>query len=194
MPNPNRAFFNMRGFDILYELKQCTMKKQYIILAVAIMAAFAAFVSCDHKKPSSQFVGTYDLDMVYDSLTTSDGTWFDEEFYETMTGKINPPEHGYLTIAEGPEGKLTVTATFVKESGEKTFFSTTATEVDNTLVLDDCISDYYYASTEENIRFTFHNFQNNMPTLTFKSIYTINLGLDYSYLTEYTCVKQLTNK
>ncbi|MCQ2295653.1 MAG: hypothetical protein MJZ67_08360 [Bacteroidales bacterium] len=183
------------------------MKKHFFIMAMAFVALCGAFAACekegtgdnpgenpadtlDHnEQPASDFIGIYELDMVYDSITTSDGTWFDEEFFETMTGKINPPEHGYLAITQGDNDKLVVTATFVKDEGEKVFFTTTASEADGMLTLDDCTSDYYYASIEDMIRFTFHGFQNNMPTIYFKSIYTINLGLDYSYLTAYTCTK-----
>lgn len=179
------------------------MKKHLFVLAMAFVALCTTFASCtkdpvdegndtptDNPASVSKFVGVYDLDMVYDSITTSDGTWFDNEFFETMTGKTNPPEHGYLTIAEGQNGKLNVTATFVKENEEKVFFSTTATEDDDMLTLDDCTSDYYYATTEEMIRFTFHGFDNRMPEIYFKGIYTINLGADYSYLNSYTCVKR----
>ena len=181
------------------------MKKHFFIMAMAFVTLCGAFVACekdnngednpgnnnnDNNQPVCEFVGVYDMDMVYDSITTSDGTWFDEEFFETMTGKINPPEHGYLTIAQGENDKLVVTATFIKDEGEKVFFTTTATEADGVLILDDCTSDYYYDPVEEMIRFTFHGFQNNLPSIYFKSIYTINLGMDYSYLTAYTCTKR----
>lgn len=159
---------------------------------MAVMALCATFVSCGDKTNENQFVGVYDLDMVYDSITTSDGTWFSEEFFEQMTGKVNPPMHGYLTIADNKDGRLAVTATFVDgETGEeKNFFTTTATEKDDILILDNCTSDYYYANTEEMISFVFRNFANNMPNIYFKGIYTINLGADYSYLTSYNCTKR----
>lgn len=188
------------------------MKKHLLILATAFVALSLAFASCEKEnnpgdnpgdttditddpnnpdQPTNSLIGVYDLDMVYDSITTSDGTWFDEEFFEMMTGKVNPPEHGYLTIAEGENGKLNVTATFIKDDtkSEKVWFTTTATETDGILTLDPCSSDYFI-TTEQMINFTFHNFQNNLPTITFKSIYTINLGADYSYLTAYTCTKR----
>lgn len=181
------------------------MKKHLYVLAVAFTALCFAFAGCEKDntgdnpgtnpgddRPTSPFIGVYDMDMVYDSITTSDGTWFDEEFFETMTGKINPPEHGYLTIAQGENGKLNVTCTFIKDDtkAEKVFFTTTATEADGVLILDPCTSDYFYASIEDMMRFTFHGFQNNLPSIYFKSIYTINLGDDYSYLTSYTCTKR----
>ena len=98
---------------------------------------------------------------------------------------------GTFHFGEYPrEHKLVVTATFIKDEGEKVFFTTTATEADGVLILDDCTSDYYYDPVEEMIRFTFHGFQNNLPSIYFKSIYTINLGMDYSYLTAYTCTKR----
>lgn len=166
------------------------MKKQILLLAAAIVALCSTFASCNKENNASDLVGVYDFEMIYDSITTSDGTWFDEEFFETMTGKTNPPQQGYLTIAEGQNGRLSVTATIVKDGAEKVFFSTTATENEGILTLDNCTSDYYYDNTEEMIRFTFHAFANNMPQLYFKSIYTINLGADYSYLTHYDCTKR----
>lgn len=173
------------------------MKKHLLTFVVAVMAFCATFVSCQKENSTlspdaAQYVGVYDLYMVYDSVSTSDGTWVSEEDYEFFTQKVNPPESGYLTISEGDNGKLNVTATFVKaDTGvEKNFFTTTATEKDGLLVLDNCTSDYYYASIEDYIRFEFRNFVNNMPTITFKGIYTINLGADYSYLNSYTCTKR----
>lgn len=184
------------------------MKKKLFILAMALMALCVTFESCQKENnndnngvindgndnnvdPSnSQFLGVYDLTMVYDSITTSDGEWLSEEFYEMATGKVNPPEHGYLTIEAGQNGKLNVTATFVKENEEKTFFSTTATEKDGILILDNCKSDYYYTALEDYITFTFHGFSSNLPEIFFKGIYTINLGYDYSYLNSYTCIKR----
>lgn len=181
------------------------MKKHLLIFAMALMALSMSFVSCEKEPdvnndnndtnsvvPTSPFVGVYDMDMVYDSVTTSDGTWLDEEFYETMTGKVNSPKHGYMTVAEGENGKLNVAVTFVnpETSEEKVFFTTTATEKDDLLVLDNCTSDFYYSTTEEYIRFTFHNFVNELPRITFKGIYTINLGYDFSYLNTYTCTKR----
>lgn len=189
------------------------MRKHFLFLAVAFLTLGLAFASCTKDEPienntntenngngngngnnesNNPFVGVYDLEMIYDSITTSDGTWFDNEFFETMTGKRNPPEHGYLTITEGSNGVLDVTATFVNQTTqeEKTWFTTTATENNGVLVLANCIGDYYYANTEEYIRFTFHAFQNNLPTIYFKGIYTINLGADYSYLNSYYCTKR----
>lgn len=172
------------------------MKKQLFAFALVVVALCASFVSCDKENngnnSNSQFIGVYDLDIVYDSITTSDGTWFSEEFFETMTGKVNPPEHGYLTIEEGQNGKINVTATVIKsDTGvEKVLFSTTATEQDNLLVLDNCASDYYYSTTEETIHFVFRNFANRLPEIYFKGIYTINLGADYSYLLSFTCNKR----
>ncbi len=141
----------------------------------------------------SELIGVYDLVMEYDSVTADDGTWFDNDFYERVTGKTNPDQYGYLTIAEGENGKLNVTATFVSSdtNEERLFFSTTATETDGVLVLDPCSSNYYQASMGEDIYFTFHAFANNMLQLYFKSIYTIHLGYDYSYLTSYHCTKRV---
>lgn len=180
------------------------MKKNLFFYAMLFIAISVATLSCkkddDNEpsptpdpEPSSQFVGVYDLDMVYDSVTDSEGKWFENEFFEQMTGKRNPPESGYLTIVTGDNGKLNVTATFYNhpnEGEEKVFFSTTATEKDNILILDPCQSDYYYDSTETMIDFIFRNFENNLPQIKFKSIYTINLGADYSYLNSYTCTKR----
>ena len=188
-------------------IKTIDMKKGILIFAVAVLALCSTFVSCEKDESGSNndvenneggsqnddgFVGVYDFDMVYDSVTTSDGTWFSEEFYESMTHKVNPPEHGYLTIENGQNGKLNVVATIVKDGTqqEKVFFSTTATEKDGILILDDCVSDYYYETTEEMINFVFRNFSSNMPVIYFKSVYTINLGSDYSYLTSYSCTKR----
>lgn len=171
------------------------MKKNLLLLAMAFVALCFTLGSCQEENNNasdvSEFVGVYDLSVVYDSVTTSDGVWFSEEFFETMTGKINPPQQGYLTIDEGQNGKLNVTATIVKDDGtEKVFFSTTATEKDGILALDNCSSDYYYDTTEEYLKFTFRNFANNMPEIFFKGVYTINLGYDYSYLNSYTCTKR----
>lgn len=167
------------------------MKRFLTLFAVAVAAICITFVSCK-KDASNPLVGVYDLDMQYDSITTSDGTWFSNEFFEQMTGKTNPPKHGTLTIAEGENGKLTVTAALVNDATgeEKQFFSTTATETDGILTIDDCSSDYYYATIEEMIRFTFHGFTNNLPEIYFKGIYTVNLGYDYSYLNSYYCTKR----
>lgn len=187
--------------------KIITMRKHFLFLAMAFLALGVAFSSCTKEEPiiddpidtnsgnqgsDNPLVGVYDLEMVYDSITTSDGTWFDNEFFETMTGKHNPPQYGYLTIAEGQGGKLNVTATFVDQTtqAEKVWFSTTATEVDGVLTLDDCTSDYYYDNIEEYMRLTFHAFENTLPTIYFKGIYTINLGYDYSYLNSYYCTKR----
>lgn len=184
------------------------MKKHLLILAMAVVALCTTVVSCqkddivddtnttdttgsgDNSSTDSQFVGVYDMDMVYDSITTSDGTWFSEEFFEQMTGKVNSPEHGYLTIAAGQNGKLNMTVTFNKTDGDKVFFTTTATEKDGALIIDDCNSDYYYASIEDMIHFAFHGFAATASGIYFKSIYTVNLGADYSYLTAYTCTKR----
>ena len=180
------------------------MKKDLFVLAMAIMALCCIAISCKKENPNepkdnggkqetnSQFVGVYDLHLVYDSVTDSEGTWFENEFFESKTGKRNPPKDGYLTIAEGKDGKLAVTATIVTDSTstEKTLFETTATEKDGILILDDCESDYYYDTTEEFINFTFHGFENRLPEIYFKAIYTINLGADYSYLLSFTCKKR----
>lgn len=88
------------------------------------------------------------------------------------------------------ENLTTVTFVNPETSEEKVFFTTTATEKDDLLVLDNCTSDFYYSTTEEYIRFTFHNFVNELPRITFKGIYTINLGYDFSYLNTYTCTKR----
>lgn len=184
------------------------MKKHLAIFAVALMALCATFVACEKDNNDitpdnndsttntdipevNSLVGVYDLEMKYDSITTSDGTWFDNEFFEMMTGKTNPPKHGYLTIAKAGNDKYSVTATFVEDdNSEKVFFTTTASEADGILTLDDCTSDYYYDNIEEMLRMTFHGFQNTLPTLYFKGIYTINLGYDYSYLNSYYCTKR----
>lgn len=184
--------WRLKGLDNEKKRSLFIMKKHFILFAMAVMALCATFVSCGDKTNENQFVGVYDLEMVYDSITTSDGVWFSEEFFEQMTGKINPPRHGYLTVAQGEAGKFNVTATLINdETGEeKNFFATTATEVDDILILDNCTSDYYYSTTEEMISFVFRNFANNMPKIYFKSVYTINLGYDYSYLTSYNCTKR----
>lgn len=186
------------------------MKRKLILLAAVLMALCTAFAACQKEEPvtpgndnptgetgddfnsDNPLVGIYDLYMAYDSITTSDGTWFDEEFFETMTGKVNKPRNGYLTITEGQNGKLNVKATLYEENGapDKVFFTTTATENNGILTIDNCTSDYYYDNLEEMISFTFHAFANNMPELYFKSIYTVNLGADYSYLTHYECTKR----
>lgn len=172
------------------------MRKHIFTLAVALMGFCMSFTSCE-KTPivddndGAVYVGVYDFTMVYDSVTTSDGTWFSEEDYEFFTNKVNPPKNGYLTITDGDNGKLNLTATFIESTGkEKQFFATTASVVDGDLKIDDCTSDYYYSSIEDYIRFVFRNFSNNMPNIYFKSVYTINLGADYSYLTHYDCVKR----
>lgn len=185
------------------------MKKSFYLFAMALMALCTVAVSCskddgnpadeegDTPQINNQFVGTYDLNMVYDSITTDDGTWYSEEFYEEMTGKKNPPESGRLIVEEGTEGKLKVTAIFIDRTTaeDRTFFSTSATEQNGTIVLEDCESDYY-STTEMMIDFTFRTVEvtrdaeNNVTGLNFKSIYTINLGADYSYLTSYTCTKR----
>lgn len=190
------------------------MKKHLLILATAVLALCAMVASCqkeeefiivndpvsdttgnggqDDTTASTLFAGVYDLHMVYDSITTSDGTWWDEEFFETMTGKINKPKNGYLTITDLEEGSYTVTATIVDASTgeERTLFTTTAIEQDSLLILAPCTSDYYYSTTEEIISFIFRNFENRLPEIYFKGIYTINLGADYSYLNSYTCTKR----
>lgn len=189
------------------------MKKILWALVLALLTTGITFVSCQKDEevaPTndsindstgeeggdttavSPFVGVYELDMVYDSIMTSDGSWFSEEFFEQMTHKVNPPEHGYLTVSQGSGDTLRVTATFIKANTgeEKDFFSTTAVEKDGGLVLAPCTSDYYYASTELYISFVFRNFVNNLPEIRFKSVYSINLGADFSYVTSYTCVKR----
>lgn len=166
------------------------MKKNYFVLAVAFMVVCTIFVACD-KNPQG-FAGTYDLHLDYDSVMTSDGTWIDETFFEEMTGKKNPSKDGYLTIRDGKNGNFEVTATIVnKETNEENvLFTTNATEKDGILILDNCTSDYYYDTTELYIDFTFHNFENNMPIIKFKGIYTIDLGADFSYLLSFTCTKR----
>lgn len=178
------------------------MKKQFLILALACASLCFVLGACQKEEdenepeqptpPSDMFVGVYDLDMVYDSITTSDGVWWSNEFFESMTGKHNPPEHGYLTITQEPDSSYTVSATFIKSATgeEKVFFTTSASKKDSILVLDDCTSDYYYSSTEELIHFTFKNFVNQYPTIYFKSIYSLYLGANYSYMTSFTCTKR----
>lgn len=179
------------------------MKKNLFILAIVFTALCALTVSCkkddDDKKPVSQnpFVGTYDLYMVFDSIMTDDGTWFDEEFYEQYTGKRNPPESGWLTVEELTPGLFQVTATFYKEETmeEKDFFTTTAVEKDGILLLNECSSDYF--GEWGDIDFVFRNYSvmrdadNNVTEMTFKSVYTISFGSsDFAYLTSYTCTKR----
>lgn len=180
------------------------MKKNLFVLAMALMALCCITISCKKEttnepegnggkqEPSSMFVGTYDMHLVYDSVTDSEGAWFENEFFQNMTGKKNPPRDGYLTITEEKDGKLAITATIAddKMDGEKVLFTTTATEKGGILIIDDCESDYYYNTTEEFIYFTFHGFKSNLPEIYFKSIYTINLGADYSYLLSFTCKKR----
>lgn len=168
------------------------MKKNFFVIAVLFVALCGIFVSCkkDDVNTPTGLVGTYDMHLVYDSVTDSEGTWFENAFFEEMTGKRNPPKDGYLTIEEGKNGKLTVTATVANETEDKVLFTTTATEKDGILVLDDCQSDYYYSSIEDYIDFSFHGFENRLPEIYFKGIYTVDLGADYSYLLSFTCTKR----
>lgn len=168
------------------------MKKNFFVTAALIIALCGIFVSCKQTSTPAvtDFVGTYDMHLVYDSVTDSEGTWFENEFFQEMTGKRNPPKDGYLTIEEGANGKLIVSVTVANEAEDKVLFTTTATEKEGILVLDNCQSDYYYSTTERYIDFTFHGFENKMPVITFKGIYTINLGADYSYLLSFTCTKR----
>lgn len=164
------------------------MKKNFFAIAVLFVALCGILVSCNNTPTG--FVGTYDMHLVYDSVTDSEGMWLENGFFEEMTGKRNPPKDGYLTIEEGNDGKFIVIATVANKTGDKVLFTTTATEKDGILVLDDCQSDYYYSTTEVYIDFSFHGFENKMPEITFKGIYTINLGADYSYLLSFTCTKR----
>lgn len=168
------------------------------IIAVWLFVAFCVLaVSCrnaDSPKSNADdgFAGFYDLHMVYDSISADDGTWFSEKEYEELLGKSNPPLDGHLTIEKASDGKYVVTATVIsnKTGEEKTFFKTNAVMNNDVLVFEKCKSDYYYDTMGEYIRFTFKDFACNMSVITFKSIYTINLGYDYSYLTSYTCTKR----
>lgn len=165
------------------------MKKTLTILALAVllMACGKTPVTPGPEPVDSQFIGTYDLHLVYDSIMTLDGEWVSEEFYEEFVHKTNPPKDGRLTIEPGQNGTLIVTATILTDGDSKTLFTTEATEHDGILTLSDCTSDYYRETTGVSTHFTFHGFHSSLPEITFKSIYTVS---DFSYLITLTCTRR----
>lgn len=76
-------------------------------------------------EPVSPFIGTYDLEVVTDSLS-SDGTWISREFYESMTGKHEGPFYGRLTITQENASTFKIIGKVLVGTDSMEYYNTTA--------------------------------------------------------------------
>lgn len=184
-------------------MKSVCSKLMMILLAVAC----CTLVSCKKEKvekdtastpteeptptptptptPVSAFIGTYDLEVVTDSLG-SDGTWFSREYYETMTGKSEPPRYGRLTISQGnTDNTFHVIGKVLVGTDSVEYYNTTATlDANGCLILQPS-----YVANNPDDQFTYGKIQAQQP-LVFRTERHVDWGMDFGYIMTNTATKR----
>lgn len=189
-------------------MKSVCSKLMMILLAVAC----CTLVSCKKEKvekdtastpteeptptptptptPVSAFIGTYDLEVVTDSVGVDDGedvNWYSREYYEERTGKSEPTRYGTLTITQGSsENTFHVVGVVLVGSNNVEYYNTTATlDSAGSLVLEpSCVGG------DQTDKFTYGKIINQQPLVFRTERHYMFYNLDCGYIFTNTATKR----
>lgn len=139
--------------------------------------------------PYSAFVGTYNMVIACDSLST-DGEWYSNEYYGQLTGEPEEDMYGTLSITLSADGKSVEVLGTIEDEGEEplVYYHTTGTlDQQGNLVME---TSSVTAPTGYVVRSIYGKAAPTLP-LVFRTETHFDMGgYDFGYIQTNTCTRR----